>query len=110
VLEPQGEAFGRALWLEGYRRGVTQAKEVVAIGDGTHWIWALVEEHFPRAIQIVDWYHASEYIWRVAHAVHGEGSGLAKQWAKNRLDELWDGKVDAVLLRFQEHASAAGWT
>ncbi len=100
------ETFGRALWLEGYRRGVTQAKEVVAIGDGAHWIWRLVEEHFPGAIQIVDWYHATQYIWKVAHAVYGEGSDLAKQWAKSRLDELWDGKVDEVLLHCQEHASA----
>jgi hypothetical protein len=91
------ESFGKALWLEGYRRGAAQAKEVVAVGDGAHWIWNLVEEHFPGAIQIVDWYHATEYIWNVAHAVHGEGTELAKAWAKDRLDELWNGKVDSVL-------------
>jgi len=100
------ETFGRALWLEGYRRGVSEAKEVVAIGDGAHWIWNLVEEHFPGAIQIVDWYHASEYVWKVAHAIYGEGSDLAQKWAKERLDELWDGKVDEVLRHCQEHASA----
>ena len=100
------QAFGCALWLEGYRRGVSEAKEVVAIGDGAHWIWKLVEEHFPEAIQIVDWYHASEYIWKVAHAVYGEGSDLARQWAKDRLDELWAGQIDEVLRHCQEHASA----
>jgi hypothetical protein len=98
--------FGRALWLEACRRGVTQAKEIVAVGDGAHWIWNLVDEHFPGAIQIVDWYHATEYIWNVAHAVYGEGSELAKQWAKDRLDELWEGKVDEVLRHFQAHSSA----
>jgi len=85
---------------------VSEAKEVVAIGDGAHWIWNLVEEHFPGAIQIVDWYHASEYVWKVAHAIYGEGSDLAKKWANERLDELWDGKVDEVLRHCQEHASA----
>jgi hypothetical protein len=29
-----------------------------------------------------------------------------KKWAKERLDELWDGKVDEVLRHCQEHASA----
>lgn len=100
------EAFGRALWLEGYRRGVTAAKEVVAIGDGAHWIWNLVEEHFPEAIQIVDWYHAAEYVWKAAYAIYGEGSDLAKEWAKKRLDELWEGEVDKVLAHCREHASA----
>lgn len=32
----------------------------------------LVEEHFPQAIQIVDWYHAVEYIASVAQAAFGQ--------------------------------------
>ncbi|MDW8101103.1 MAG: ISKra4 family transposase [Anaerolineae bacterium] len=102
------EAFGRALWLEGYRRGVTQAREVVAIGDGAHWIWNLVEEHFPGAIQVVDWYHASQYIWEVAHAAWGEGGQEAQVWAEKRLDELWEGQVETVIGHCQEQAAVAG--
>lgn len=101
VADPQ--TFGRGLWLEAYRRGVKQAKERVVIGDGAHWIWKLADEHFPGAIQIVDWYHATEYIWKVAHAIYGEGTDLAKQWARHRLDELWEGQVDEVLHHFEEH-------
>ena len=82
------------------------AAEVVVIGDGAHWIWNLAAEHFPEALQIVDWYHASQYIWQVAGAVYGEGSDLAAQWAKARLDELWDGKVADVLAAFRAHRSA----
>ncbi len=96
--------FGQALWVEGCRRGVPQADEVVAIGDGAHWIWNLVDEHFPTAIQIVDWYHAAKYIWSVAQAVYGAGSDLATYWAHNRLDDLWDGQAAAVLKQFQQHA------
>ena len=102
------QQFGRALYLEGYRRGAAQAKEVVAIGDGAHWIWKLVGEHFPNAIQIVDWYHASQYVWNVAKVVYGEGTALAKRWAHNRLDELWDGQVSQVLHAFQTHARRGG--
>ena len=102
--EPQ--TFGRALWCEAARRGVLDAAEVVVIGDGAHWIWNLAAEHFPEALQIVDWYHASQYIWRVAGAVYGEGSDLAAQWAKARLDELWDGNVADVLAAFRAHRSA----
>ena len=92
--EPQ--PFGRALYLEGYRRGAAQAKEVVAISDGAHWIWKLVAEHFPNAIQIVDWYHASQYVWNVAKPVYGEGTQPTKRWAHQRLDDLWDGQVGKV--------------
>ena len=61
-----------------------------------------MEEHFPNAIQIVDWYHATEYIWTVAHAAYGEGSDLAKTWASKRLTELWQGEFDKVLTAFRK--------
>ncbi len=53
------EAFGRLVWVEAARRGVLQATEVVVIGEGSHRIWNLAAEHFPQAVQMVDWYHAS---------------------------------------------------
>lgn len=90
------EYFGKGLWLEAYRRGITKTREVVAIGDGAHWIWNLVGEHFPGAIQIVDWYHATEYIWKAAHALFEE-SDLATPWANECLDHLWQGRVQTVI-------------
>lgn len=98
------EPFGRLLWLEGYRRGATQAKVVVVIGDGADWIWRLADEHFPGAIQIVDWYHASQYLWNAAHAIYGQ-SDLATHWAKRALNALWDGSLNAVLANLSKHAS-----
>jgi len=89
--------FGELLWCEAARRGALAAAEVVVVADGAHWIWDLVAQHFPAATQIVDWYHASGYLWRAAHAIYGEGTPLARRWAQRRLDELWDGRVDKVL-------------
>jgi hypothetical protein len=66
----------------------------------------LVEEHFPDAVQIVDWYHAAEYIWAVAHAVYGEGSQAAQEWAEARLDELWEGKLRHVLQALCTHLNS----
>ena len=97
-------SFGRGLWLEAQRRGVAQAEQVVVIGDGAHWIWRLADEHFPDAIQILDWYHASSYIWNAAHAIYGEGSDIGNHWAQRRLDQLWEGKLDQLLLHLQRHA------
>lgn len=95
------EAFGRLVWLEADRRGVLQATEVVVIGDGSHWIWNLAAEHFPQAVQIVDWYHASQYVWNAAHACYGVGTTAATAWAEARLNTLWDGEVETVLAEMQ---------
>jgi len=97
------QTFGPRLLAEAAQRGVLEADEVVAIGDGAQWIWNLVDEQFPGATQIVDWYHASQYVWKVAHAVYGEGTDQAKAWAVQRLDELWEGQVALVLQHFEQH-------
>lgn len=99
----EAEDFGHLMYLTGVQRGAHLAEELIFIADGAHWIWNLIEEHFPNAIQIVDWYHATEYIWDVAHAAYGKGSDLAKAWANKRLTELWKGKIEKVLSAFQAH-------
>lgn len=100
--------FGQLLWCEAARRGVLAAQEVVVVADSAHWIWNLVAEHFPEATQIVDWYHATHYVWQAAHAVYGEGTPLATRWATRRVAELWAGQVPKVLkaLGKQPHHAA----
>jgi hypothetical protein len=38
---------GHEVWLEAARRGASQAKKVVILGDGRVWIWNLYAENFP---------------------------------------------------------------
>ena len=40
----------------------------------------------------------------VAKAIYGAGSDLAEQWAKQRRDELDEGKIDAILTALRVHA------
>ncbi len=98
--------FGPRVWAEAAQRGVLEADEVVVLGDGAHWIWNLADQYFPGAVQILDWYHASEYVFSAAQAIYGEGSDLAKRWAAEQLERLWDGKVAEVITTLQEHLSA----
>jgi hypothetical protein len=97
------DAFGSRLLAEAARRGamevvawegsVTQPglavlREVVVLGDGAPWIWNLAAEHFGERTEIIDFYHASEHVWKVAKALHGEGTEAAKTWAGERIAEL----------------------
>lgn len=97
------EAFGPLLWSEAQRRGVSATSPVVVIGDGSAWIWNIAEMQFPGAVQIVDWYHASGYIWQAAHTLYGEATPKAEQWAKAHLTALWEGKVAEVIARLAGH-------
>jgi len=96
------EDFGRLLYLTGLQRGADRATELIFVADGAPWIWSIVEEHFPHAVQIVDWFHATEYIWDAAHSLYGEKSDLATAWANERLSELWEGEIDQLLSTLQK--------
>jgi len=100
----EAEPFGWQLLVEAARRGVEQAEEVIVIGDGAHWIWKLAEEQFPQATQIVDWYHASQYVWNAASSIYPHEEALRTPWAKQQLDRLWEGRVEEVLAALAEHA------
>ncbi len=110
ALDPAA-TFGWHLWCEAARRGVLDAAEVVIVSDGAHWIWNLASEHFPGATQILDWYHASAYVWEAATAIWAVDGPLRRAWAKQQLDDLWEGKVPQVLKELESHqAVGAGVT
>jgi hypothetical protein len=91
------EAVGRRLYVEALRRGLGLAKEVVVLGDGAPWIWELAATHFPQATQIVDWFHVSEHLWKVANAVHGQASAEAKAWVEQQQAYLRAGELEKVM-------------
>jgi hypothetical protein len=101
----EAERFGWQLWREACRRGLTPQTDVVVLGDGAHWIWNIAEQHFPNALQIVDWYHASSYVWSAATAIFGEGSEGRGRWAHEQLDRLWEGRVSDVLVALEPFRS-----
>lgn len=96
--------------LNGLSRGAGggKAREVVVLADGAAWIWKRVPELFANVpvTQIVDWYHAQERIWNIAHMVYGQTSDQATQWALKCRTLLWEGRVDAVIgkIKMLSHA------
>lgn len=91
------ERFGYKVLSEALLRGSALAKELVFLGDGAKWIWNLCEREFPKALQVLDWYHAVEHLWEAARAYFGDGSPLCPLWVKAREDELYEGQVSAVI-------------
>jgi hypothetical protein len=94
----EAEFFGRRIYAEAVRRGLLRARRVIVLGDGAKWIWGVVEEHFPGAIEIVDLYHAREHLEKVAKLLYGAKGAAGQAWISARRDELDEGKVEAVII------------
>jgi hypothetical protein len=63
------EEFGARIYTEAWERGWSRAEKKVIIADGAEWIWNIVHQHFPGAIQIVDLFHARQHLWELARAL-----------------------------------------
>ena len=99
-------AFAARVEREASRRGFDRASRQAVLGDGAPWIWNLATERFPDAIQIVDRFHAKQHLSDVGKAIYGPTSELARQWGRQRHDELDAGTLDAVLLALRSHVGA----
>jgi hypothetical protein len=90
--------FGQRIHREALQRGWSRAKKRVIIGDGAEWIWNLVGEHFPGAIEIVDLYHARQHLWSVARLLYPQEEVQQKAWMKVHQKRLLDkGKIEKLV-------------
>lgn len=94
--------FGDMLWATGIQRDAHRALELIFLGDGARWIWDLVSLHFPHAIQIVDWFHACEYLTPVAKIAFKD-KHRQKQWLHQVKTDLWNGKLADVIAACAQH-------
>lgn len=111
----QGEAgeLGRRLHWEAQAEGLGRALRVRCVNDGAPWIWRLVEDRWPQAEQVLDFYHASQHLWALGGALHGDDEAAVRAWAeprRRRLRRGAAGKLLAELAALAPPAGAAGET
>lgn len=88
--------FGQLFWSSGVAQQAQLAHELVILGDGAEWIWNLVAAYFPKAIQILDWFHASEHLMPVAQAAFRTDAEQVA-WVSQMKHLMWKGKVDQLI-------------
>lgn len=87
--------FGKRLHRLAQQQGAENCRQVAVIADGAEWIWQEAGKYFATRVQILDFYHACQHLWQVAHARYGEGSEAAATWMQRQQARL--------------HANQAGW-
>jgi hypothetical protein len=95
------EQFSDLFWASACQRKADLYEELVFVCDGAVWIWKLIERHFPHAVQIVDWYHACEYLPPVAEAAFGKETEQYRTWLENARTLLWEGQIEKLIYACQ---------
>ena len=90
-------ACGRRIYDEAVRRGLDRAHRVVVITDGAEWIKNQIDLHFPKAIHIIDFYHAREHVARLAQLLFAAHPHQAKAIEQRWADLLKEGRASDIV-------------
>ena len=92
------EELGEALW-QVKEAGLIPEEQVrlCVVADGAKWIWKLVKALFPSAVQILDYYHCSGHLHRLASGQFGDSPQKAMEWVEATIARLFCGEVQAVI-------------
>lgn len=101
------EQLSSLFWASACQRKADLYEELVFVCDGAVWIWKLIEKHFPHAVQIVDWYHACEYLPPIAEAAFGGDTEQYRIWLEKARSLLWEGRIADLILACQQLNSIA---
>jgi hypothetical protein len=92
------DRFGRAVKAEAVRRGARKARRVVVLSDGANWCGKTAAMNFPKAVHILDFYHAAEHLRELCRALFGEGREATVHFRLWRR-ALRRGKAEAVFVQ-----------
>lgn len=102
----EAKQFSKLLWATGFQRQALQASELIFLGDAAEWIWNLVRDNYPQAIQIVDWFHAAEHLGVVAKAAFADPAAQ-ETWREHVRGLLWEGETEGVIRACQHLAAGS---
>ncbi len=110
VVGWQGEPveFGQRLHWEALRGGLGRARARLVVGDGAPWIWNLAQDRWPGAIELLDFYHASQHLWELGQALHGADETAAARWVEPLRHQLRHGGERRVLAQIAALPVAPG--
>jgi hypothetical protein len=101
--------FALLLWVQMLKLRFEQARLLVILSDGAHWIRELAAwlPCSPQVLLILDLYHALHRLHEVAVALFGDGPA-GREWRQRQKEDLEEGRVQHVIdrLRFVKPASA----
>jgi hypothetical protein len=99
VIGWQGDPveFGRRLHWAALRHGLGRARNRLVVGDGAVWIWKVTEDRWRGATELLDFYHASEHLWDLGRALHGDDEVATARWVEPRRHQLRQGREPQLL-------------
>lgn len=92
------QTFASYLSARAQQRGSGE-QPTAFVADGQPTLWKLKQQICPQALEILDFHHVCEYLWKAAYTFCTEGSQAAYSWVEQQEARLLQGKPGKVAPR-----------
>ena len=89
--------LGQRRHWEAPREGLGRARNVRFLGDGAEWVWNLKKDRWPKALELLDFYHGSQHLWSLGRALRGETQPALSRGVKPLRHKLRRGQEQKAL-------------
>ena len=76
----------------------------IALCDGCPALQKRIAKYFSDFVQVLDFIHANEYLWKVANALFGETNDQRFEWMRSHTLQLLSGKTKRLIAEFRSLA------
>jgi hypothetical protein len=100
------DEFGVRVRQAAAARGIARFQRQAFLGDGAAWVWTIASQGFSSALQILDFWHASEHVGALAALIFahpGTANNLAVRWKAL----IYDSELDVMLEEARQAAAPA---
>jgi hypothetical protein len=90
------EEFGEALKFAATLIPIDKVR-IALIGDGAPWVWNRMKEAFPTGKEVLDYYHCSEHVHKLAEVQYPDDTDRQALWIESTMARLNDGDPQGVI-------------
>ena len=90
------EEFGKALNVASKLFDQNSVR-IAAVADGAGWIWKHIRQCFPKAQEILDYYHCKEHVYEVGEHHFKDDEVKQSEWIESTMAKLFFGEVKSVI-------------
>lgn len=73
----------------------------ICVGDGAKWIWDWCDTNYPNAIKILDYWHATERMWKFVRLLY-TSKKEQQEWISLQETLLWADKIEEVIANIEQ--------
>lgn len=88
-------------FFEKFSPKIDLLEDFICLGDGAKWIWDWCTQNYPKARQLLDYWHGTQHLWKFAK-LEFKTEKRQNSWMEKQETLLWEDGIEQVIQNIKE--------